>query len=256
MLMSLIIDNNTVKLLSNINTGANTLVINNTIVPESSWVGTGYYTVGSIKIAKIEANTGNVHCVKVNDLNYKLVTKNVSSRIYAEDVIYDDTTVKEALDDLSDKVSGMFPIGYILLSTSSVNPGTYLGGTWTQIKDTFLLCAGDRHAAGTTGGSETNSHTHSVTTSGTVENHVLTVAEIPSHSHSIDASNVSPGAGWGNVLTGGVQQLTLPEGTINYTGGGGGHNHGFTGSNVTSGTPSNTNIMPPYKAVYAWERTA
>lgn len=108
-----------------------------------------------------------------------------------------------------------FPIGYIYLSVSNVNPSTYFGGTWEQIKDVFLLSAGTTYAAGSTGGTSTvtlttsqipshthglNNHTHSVgahshglnnhthtysksaTTSGST---TLTVDQIPSHSHSI-----------------------------------------------------------------------
>lgn len=39
------------------------------------------------------------------------------------------------------------------------------------------------------------------------------------------------------------------------TGGGGSHSHGDTGSTTPGNTGSSSNL-PPYKAVYAWERTA
>ena len=70
---------------------------------------------------------------------------------------------KSALLDL------VYPVGAIYISVVNTSPETLFGGTWTQIKDTFLLSAGTNHTAGTTGGSET------VT---------LTTAEMPAHTHA------------------------------------------------------------------------
>ena len=57
-----------------------------------------------------------------------------------------------------------FPIGSIYMSLSNTNPSTYFGGTWVQIKDRFLLGAGDSYSAGSTGGEAT---------------HTLTTQELP-----------------------------------------------------------------------------
>lgn len=46
------------------------------------------------------------------------------------------------------------------MSVNSTNPSTFIGGTWEQITDRFLLAAGSTYSAGSTGGSAT--HTHSV----------------------------------------------------------------------------------------------
>lgn len=69
----------------------------------------------------------------------------------------------------------IYPIGSIYLSENSTSPATLFGGTWTQIKDKFLLTAGDTYKAGNTGGSSTHKHT----TAG----HTLTTNEMPSHTH-------------------------------------------------------------------------
>lgn len=45
-----------------------------------------------------------------------------------------------------------FPVGSIYISTISTNPSTYFGGKWEQIKDRFLLSAGNTYKAGNTGG--------------------------------------------------------------------------------------------------------
>ena len=111
-----------------------------------------------------------------------------------------------------------FPIGYIYLSTSNVNPSTYFGGTWERIQGRFLLCANDSveaYKAGKTGGSETvtlttaqlpahshglnehvhsvgahahglNSHTHTYSRSNDNTNsHTLTIKQMPAHNHNI-----------------------------------------------------------------------
>lgn len=56
---------------------------------------------------------------------------------------------------LSDYLNHIYPVGSVYLSTSSSSPEKFLGGNWEQIKDTFLMAAGDEYAAGTTGGSQT-----------------------------------------------------------------------------------------------------
>ena len=99
-----------------------------------------------------------------------------------------------------------YPVGSIYWSSNNTNPGTLFGGTWTQIKDKFILAAGDSYSNGATGGAATvtltvsnmpshshsftpsgsvSSHSHSFTPSGTVSSHTHTG---PSHSHSFTPS--------------------------------------------------------------------
>ena len=67
-------------------------------------------------------------------------------------------------------VDFIYPIGSIYMSVNSTNPGTLFGGTWSQLKDRFLLGAGNTYTNGNTGGAAT------VT---------LTVNRMPKHSHTI-----------------------------------------------------------------------
>ena len=84
----------------------------------------------------------------------------------------------------------VYPVGSIYWSSNNTNPGTLFGGTWTQIKDKFILAAGDSYTNGATGGAATvtltvsnmPSHTHSFTPSGKVGSHTHTG---PSHSHGL-----------------------------------------------------------------------
>src|SRR5574344_2262482 len=85
-----------------------------------------------------------------------------------------------------------YPIGSIYISVNNTNPTTYFGGTWEQIKDKFLLCAGDSYTAGSTGGNKTHYHS--------TESHTLTINEIPSHGHTLYYSTASSGYASGIVI--------------------------------------------------------
>ena len=68
----------------------------------------------------------------------------------------------------------MYPIGSIYRSVKSTDPSELFGGTWQMLKDVFLMAAGDKYAAGSTGGEA---------------EHVLTVEEMPAHSHGLESIN-------------------------------------------------------------------
>lgn len=128
--------------------------------------------------------------------------------------------------DINELYNSLFPIGYIYLSVSDVDPSTLFGGTWERIKDNFLLCAGDTYAAGATGGEAS---------------HKLTIAEMPSHTHQLLYYNSNGTQGFG----------------YNY------QNKGIWSENVSSSSGVNNaggdtahNNMPPYLAVNVWKRTA
>lgn len=75
-----------------------------------------------------------------------------------------------------------YAVGDIYITTNSVAPSTIWPGTqWSQIKDVFLIAAGDTYAAGSTGGSSSHSHTTGDCT--------LTTAHLPKHTHVYSRSN-------------------------------------------------------------------
>ena len=122
-------------------------------------------------------------------------------------------------------INTLYPVGSIYTSIDSTNPHSLFGGTWEQIKDTFLLSAGDTYVAGNTGGQA------SVT---------LNTNQIPSHNHTFPTSN---------NLKSGSQGYSSTH--VNGTSGAGRTNTtGSTGGNAAH------NNMPPYIAVYTWKRTA
>lgn len=117
----------------------------------------------------------------------------------------------------------IYPIGSIYLSVNSVNPQTLFGGSWTPLKDRFLLGAGDTYASGTVGGEK---------------DHQLTIAEMPSHSHDIGFDQIWNYGGTTSIAT--------------TTGG----PYGGSGYISKTGGSQPHNNMPPYLTVYMWKRTA
>lgn len=137
-------------------------------------------------------------------------------------------------------LSLVYPVGSIYMSVNNESPATFLGGTWEQIEDTFLLAAGSSFAAGATGGAATHHHS----TAG----HTLTVSEIPSHTHGVQGwryNNQSSGDKWSTSYTK-LSDSPSSSTPVLATGGGRAHNHGDTGD---------ASSLPPYLAVYMWKRT-
>lgn len=121
----------------------------------------------------------------------------------------------------------IYPVGSYYWSSNSTNPGTVFGGTWVQVKDKFVLAAGDDYVINETGGEAS---------------HTLNVNEIPSHQHQCTE--------WGGVgfCMGGNNGG--PDGTSGY----------FVWTNQwktgLSGGGQSHNNMPPYITAYCWHRTA
>ena len=92
---------------------------------------------------------------------------------------------------LQDTASKLYPVGSVYISFNSTDPSTLFGGTWSRLKDTFLLVNGDSYAPNTTGGSATKtitesnmpSHNHSVSSSGS-HTHSATTSTAGNHSHT------------------------------------------------------------------------
>lgn len=133
------------------------------------------------------------------------------------------------ISNLNNVVDALTPaIGEIYITTSNENPSVKFGGTWEQIKDTFLLASGDIYSAGSVGGEAT---------------HTLTVEEMPAHSHTYKRhafNRDDTGEATGEDVYGANNKtLAAYMGTSESTGGGQPHNN-----------------MPPYLAVYVWKRVS
>jgi hypothetical protein len=120
------------------------------------------------------------------------------------------------------------PSGFCMFSTtqSSCPSG------WTRAGGLDGSALRGASSPGGTGGADTHTHT--------TQNHTLTVAEIPSHTHSILSSNWQNGSGEGGHRQGdstGAPDVFFTEAA----GGGGAHNHGATGS--ADSWPPYTNVL-------------
>lgn len=126
----------------------------------------------------------------------------------------------------------IYPIGSIYMSINSVSPETLFGGTWEQIKDTFLLSAGDTYEGGTSGGNTEHTHEASgyalITASGSTGLTVQTVGSVEAWQTDYLYTTSS--------RTESVQSRSA--------------------GTATKTTIENASNMPPYLTVYMWKRTA
>lgn len=130
----------------------------------------------------------------------------------------------------------VYPVGSIYMSVNTTNPATLFGGTWVQLKDRFLLGAGDSYNNGATGGEAT---------------HTLTTDEMPSHNHAYeDTTGNSALNGWfgreGSISS--DEYMGVSKSIASYS------NYTFKMTNTGGSQPHNN--MPPYLVVYMWKRTA
>ena len=164
-------------------------------------------------------------------------------------------------------IDTIYPVGSYFWSSEDKDPSTFLGGTWEQVKDKFVLAAGDTYAAGSTGGeaahtliaSEMPSHSHVYSNATGVKGHQLTVNEMPSHTHGIHWVGATPPQGGGSDSNFGVTQVAVGNQQSGATGGNGSHNHGISKANANTtntGSGASHNNMPPYITAYCWHRTA
>lgn len=159
-------------------------------------------------------------------------------------MIYGFNDKKEKIDLLD----MFYPVGSIYeTSSDSFNPGTRWGGTWVKVQDKVLVGAGSLFPSGQTGGHKVNTYTPA----GTVGGHVLTVNEIPSHSHTMSTHDGTVNfIGGDSGLEIEAASTTANSTSTGNAGGGQAHSHTFTGTQAT------LDNMPPYEVINIWKRIA
>jgi len=122
----------------------------------------------------------------------------------------------------------IYPVGSIYMTgDTAFDPNARFGGTWQQIKDRFLLAAGDTYTTGDIGGES---------------EHTLTISEMPQHTHKVlITSSSSPDHNWYYEYKTGSSKFTWND-TEDATG----------IQNVGGSQPHNN--MPPYQTVMVWKR--
>lgn len=178
----------------------------------------------------------------------------------AKNPVSDDGTYWKAINSGSD--AGAVPIGGVLPFTGTFGgtgnrfpiplggsapltnwclcDGTTTGGKPVpDLRNRMIMCAGSAHAAGSTGGSET--HTHSI--SGTVGSTTLSVEQLASHGHTYNFQHSKRDCVYASDPTMGFWLNTKTADTGS-TGGSQPHSHSLTGAK--SGSASS---LPPYYAL-------
>lgn len=155
----------------------------------------------------------------------------------------DGKTWAQALD-------AIYPVGTVYISTTPTSPASLFGGTWEQLKDRFLVGAGNSYSVNGTGGASSVSFTPSGSNTGTA----LNIYQMPSHSHGFvlniqhsDGATTSGEAMTTKLQVGGRARY---NGNTYSTGNGQPHTHTFVGTTQTVST------IPPYLAVYMWKRVS
>ncbi len=130
----------------------------------------------------------------------------------------------------------IYPVGSIYYTNNAnFSPNVSFNGTWEQIKDVFLLAAGDTYVGGTNGGSAT--HTHGA---GDL------YACIGSPSGNADA------LGFSAINWHGRNSTYSVGGTTSQAGGHPGRSH----DTPVGGTTGSGSSLPPYIVVYVWKRVS
>tara|TARA_R100001509_G_C4863245_1_gene214157 strand:+ start:141 stop:686 length:546 start_codon:yes stop_codon:yes gene_type:complete len=148
------------------------------------------------------------------------------------------------------------PIGFLNCDGTAVSRTTYaslfavIGTTYgsgdgastfnlPDLRDNVAVGKSSSKSIGSTGGSATQ------TTTGSVDNHTLTTSQIPAHTHTKASFQQEQGIrhrdGTSQIPQRGDVGTVTGTFTTDSTGGGGAHNHGFTGASMS--------VLQPYLAL-------
>ena len=189
------------------------------------------YTSNITETLTFYGSNGQEYTETINIISVE-TNPTIPSEFYASDAnikINSDVKVgKMSLKEIDDTVSALFdliyPVGSIYYTNNAnFSPNVSFNGTWEQIKDVFLLAAGNTYVGGTSGGEAT---------------HKLTIDEMPSHNH--------PGTYWAQKQG---------YGYVNAGSAGGANMANISGIESVGGNQPHNN-MPPYIVVYVWKRVS
>lgn len=166
--------------------------------------GDAKYSLGFVPADTLPAEWGNYFfhgaTKGISDLNSatRSIWLEMNSVLEAENITPDADDHDQLLEALNkikaEAILAAHPVGSLYWTSSTENPSiTFGGGTWTQIKDKFILAAGDTYTNGSTGGAAT------VT---------LTTAQMPNHTHSVTAAGTVDSKTAGGSISGGAYKFT------------------------------------------------
>ena len=155
---------------------------------------------------------------------------------------------RSEFDAVKEKIKNPFPVGSIYMSMISNNPSEYFGGTWVQISRGRVLVGVD----------ENDNELATSNLQGGEKEHILTIDEMPSHTHVQNAHRHTVPMGYTNP------EWTNGMSDTNRVAGGPNERVGETTFNTSNATATNQNtgggqpmsLMQPYLSCYIWQRTA
>ena len=145
--------------------------------------------------------------------------------------------------NIKDIINIVYPVGSYYWSSNATSPSELFGGTWEQVKDRFVLAAGDSYKVGNSGGSASHSHTLSANGAACIGNYSNVTAFSSGGRYKWkDYNSGSNMWAWTHNADGAVTSST---------------NHYNDGSFVSlTGSTDAANNMPPYITAYCWHRVA
>ena len=207
-----------------------------TTLTKSNVAADGYIVGAKFKEAE---NTVNAKFAEVNSLtDEKISAINSKTETLQNAIDQLQATIESKFNAMTGKI---YPVGSIYISVSNTNPKDLFGGTWEQIKDRFILSAGDTYEAGSTGGNA--NHTHSLSNNGAarIGNYSDTLAFSTGSLYAKD--NKGGGAWyWTHNSDASWTESNNQWSTLQWVG--------------LAGNTDSTGALPPYLAVYVWKRTA
>lgn len=223
--------------------------LSNCLYRDGQAIPNGDFDLGNNKIIRLAAGTAATDAVNFSQFSAL------------------ETSVEEVTGGLP---AVIFPVGAIYITAGNTNPGTFLGGTWTQIAEGRTLIgvgtlSGNTYAAGATGGTASVSltigqmpaHDHG----GGGEGFTSTTSAAGEHSHAIamgsDVNGVIPITASKAVSSSLAEVPGELQNTVQIVPAGS-HTHTISGSiSVASqGSGEAHENRMPYLAVYFWQRTA
>ena len=134
-----------------------------------------------------------------------------------------------------------YPVGSYYFSENSTSPAQLFGGSWARVTGRFLLGATDN---GSTGSTLLKTAAAQAGSTGGAASHTLTLAESPSHHHTVAKK-------WlvATSDSGSSDQAVIRKAYVSSAAAG-------TLNTDSKGSDGDHNNMPPFRAVYIWYRIA
>lgn len=142
------------------------------------------------------------------------------------------------------------PVGSLYISAEATSPASLFGGTWEQIKDRFILAAGDTYAAGSTGGEATHQHDYTVHYNERFGMLVNAIGEWTLSAMWYNESN-QPSMNASVKTTFDGNSATIKQSII-----GASTESDRTVTYNATGSTSYQSNLPPYQVFYVWQRVA